>query len=59
MNRFGHRSWRYMAIIKNGVVEKQWQEPSINNEGTDNDPYIESTPEKCLDYLNKSKLSFF
>ena len=50
---FGMRSWRYMAIIKDGVVEKWWQEPGINNEGSDDDPYEKSTPENCLDYLEK------
>ena len=50
---FGNRSWRYMAVINNGVIEKWWQEPGINNEGTDNDPYVESTPEKMIEYLNK------
>ena len=50
---FGNRSWRFMAIINDGVVEKWWQEPSINNDGTDEDPYIESTPENCLEYLQQ------
>lgn len=48
---FGQRSWRYMAIIKDGIIEKWWQEPGINNNGTDEDPYVESTPENCLNYL--------
>ena len=48
---FGNRSWRYMAVVKDGVVEKWWQEPGINNEGTDDDPYVESTPENMIDYL--------
>ena len=52
---FGMRSWRYMAVVNNGVVEKWFQEPGINNEGTDDDPYVESTPEKMLDYLRKSE----
>ena len=51
---FGMRSWRYMAIIIDGVVEKWWQEPGINNEGIDDDPYVETTPENCLQYLDKS-----
>lgn len=50
---FGNRSWRFMAIINDGVVEKWWQEPGINNDGTDEDPYIESTPENCLEYLQQ------
>lgn len=48
---FGNRSWRYMCVINNGVVEKWWQEPGINNDGTDDDPYINTTPEKMVDYL--------
>ncbi len=52
---FGMRSWRYMAVINDGVVEKWFQEPGINNEGTDDDPYVESTPEKMLDYLRDSE----
>ena len=28
---FGMRSWRYMAVVNNGVVEKWFQEPGINN----------------------------
>ena len=52
-NGFGQRSWRYMAVIKDGVVEKWWQEPGINNTGSDEDPYIETTPKNCIDYLSK------
>lgn len=48
---FGLRSWRYMAVINDGVVEAWWQEPGINNDGSDDDPYVESTPEKMLHYL--------
>ena len=48
---FGMRSWRYMAVINDGVVEQWWQEPGINNEGEDDDPYIETTPENVLAYL--------
>ena len=52
---FGQRSWRYMAVINNGVVEKWFQEAGINNEGKDDDPYEETTPEKMLDYLRQSE----
>ena len=50
---FGLRSWRYMAIINNGIVEKWWQEPGINNNGEDDDPYIKTTPENCCGYLER------
>ena len=52
---FGQRSWRYMAIINDGVVEKWWQEPGINNSGSDDDPYTETTPENSINYLSASK----
>ena len=48
---FGNRSWRYMAVVNDGAVEKWWQEPGINNEGTADDPYVESTPDNMIDYL--------
>ena len=48
---FGNRSWRFMAVINDGVIERWWQEPGINNDGDDDDPYIESTPEKMMEYL--------
>ena len=52
---FGQRSWRYMAVINDGIVEKWWQEPGINNSGSDDDPYVETTPENSLKYLSASK----
>ena len=44
-----------MAVIDDGVVEKLWQEPGINNEGLDDDPYVESTPKNVVDYLRSCK----
>ena len=52
---FGNRSWRYMAVINDGVVEKWFQEPGINNEGIDDDPYFETTPKNMVDYLRNAK----
>ena len=48
---FGLRSWRFMCVINDGVIENWWQEQGINNDGSDDDPYEESTPEKCIAYL--------
>ena len=48
---FGLRSWRFMCVVNDGVIEQWWQEPGINNEGTDDDPYEQSTPENCMEYL--------
>ena len=51
---FGNRSWRYMAVINDCVIERWWQEPGINNEGLDDDPYVESTPEHMDIYLQQT-----
>src|SRR5688572_20774737 len=34
---FGQRSWRYAIVVKDGVIEKWFEEPGINDEGTDQD----------------------
>jgi len=54
---FGNRSWRYMAVFNDGVVEKWWQEPGINNDGEDEDPYGETTPENMVEYLKQTQIS--
>lgn len=47
---FGLRSWRYAAIINDGVVEAWFEEPGLeDNHGED--PYGESSPENVLKYL--------
>lgn len=48
---FGMRSWRYTAVIDDGVVAAMFVEPGINDVGDDADPYVESTPEKALDWV--------
>ena len=49
---FGQRSWRYCAIINDGIIEKWWQEDGMNNDGSDLDPYEQTTPENCIEYLS-------
>lgn len=51
---FGQRSWRYMAIINDGVIEAFFQEPGINNQSADADPYGETSPESCMSYLKSA-----
>ena len=48
---FGMRSWRYSAIINNGVVEQFFEEPGFNNESDDDDPYTVSAPEHVIKQL--------
>ncbi len=48
---FGQRSWRYSAVIDDGVVRAWFEEPGINDDGVDDDPYGESAPDKVLQWL--------
>ncbi|MYM53876.1 peroxiredoxin [Thalassovita mangrovi] len=50
---FGMRSWRYAAIVNNGIVEAWFEEPGrADNHGED--PYGESAPENLLKYLQNA-----
>ncbi len=48
---FGYRSWRYVMVVNDGVIEKWFEEPGINDEGADDDPYTVTNPEVVLAYL--------
>lgn len=48
---FGQRSWRYAAVIDDGVVQAMFVEPGINDDGSDDDPYVESNPQNVLDWM--------
>ncbi|WP_166415613.1 peroxiredoxin [Cochlodiniinecator piscidefendens] len=47
---FGDRSWRYAAVVKDGVVEAWFEEPGREDNHGD-DPYGESSPETVLAWL--------
>mgnify|MGYP000067051986 CR=1 FL=1 len=48
---FGMRSWRYATVIDDGKVVAWFQEPGINDNGLDSDPYEQSTPENIIGWL--------
>ena len=48
---FGDRSWRYAAVVDNGVIEKLFVENG-KSDNTDSDPYEQTTPEKVLEYVS-------
>ena len=50
---FGMRSWRYSALINDGVVEILNMEPGFNNFSDDDDPYEGSDPETMLNSIDK------
>ena len=51
---FGMRSWRYAAIINDGVVEAWFEEPGLMDNCPE-DPYGESSPENLMAHLNEAK----
>ena len=50
---FGLRSWRYAAVVDNGVIEKLFVEEGFRD-NADTDPYEVSTPENVLEYVKAS-----
>ncbi len=48
---FGSRSWRYAMVVENGKVVAWFEEPGINDDGSDEDPYVASKPENVLAWL--------
>jgi peroxiredoxin len=50
---FGMRSWRYAAIINDGVVEAWFEEPGLADNHPE-DPYGVSSPETVKEYLEKA-----
>ncbi len=53
---FGMRSWRYAAVINNGVVE-QWFEEEGYSDNCDSDPLRCSSPQNILAALKSKKLA--
>ncbi|MDE4174970.1 peroxiredoxin [Phaeobacter sp. PT47_59] len=51
---FGARSWRYAAVVNNGVIEAWFEEPGLCDNHAE-DPYGVSSPETVLSYLKTAK----
>lgn len=52
---FGYRSWRYSMVVADKVIEQFFEEPGINDDGSDDDPYTVTAPEVMIEYL-KTKM---
>ena len=50
---FGERSWRYAAVVNDGIIEKLFLEEGMRD-NADSDPYKESTPEAVLEYVKST-----
>lgn len=53
---FGMRSWRYGAVINDGVVE-QWFEEEGYSDNCETDPYGVSSPQNILEAVKKSDVA--
>jgi peroxiredoxin len=51
---FGMRSWRYAAVVENGIVRAWFEEPGLCDDAAD-DPYEASTPEALLGWLRSQR----
>jgi peroxiredoxin len=47
---FGERSWRYAAVVNDGVIEKLFEEAG-KRDNAPTDPYEATTPEAVLEYV--------
>ena len=50
---FGSRSWRYAAVVDNGVIQKLFVEDG-QRDNADTDPYEATTPEAVFEYVKTS-----
>ena len=50
---FGLRSWRYAAVVKNGIIEKLFVEPGAED-NCPTDPYGETSPQNVLKWLQEN-----
>ena len=50
---FGQRSWRYAAVVDNGIIEKIFVEEGMRD-NADTDPYEVSTPENVFEYVKST-----
>uniref|UniRef100_B0T9E4 Glutathione-dependent peroxiredoxin n=1 Tax=Caulobacter sp. (strain K31) TaxID=366602 RepID=B0T9E4_CAUSK len=53
---FGYRSWRYVMVVEDGVIVRWFEEPGINDQGVDDDPYDVTRPERVLEALYAAPL---
>ena len=52
---FGERSWRYAAVVKDGIIEKLFVEAG-QRDNADTDPYEVTTPDNVLSYVRSNVL---
>ena len=51
---FGYRSWRYAAVVEDGIIRAWFEEPGFADNASE-DPYGETAPQNILSYVQKAK----
>ena len=52
---FGMRTWRYVMYVDGMEIVYFSQEDGMNNDGSDDDPYVKTKPQVVLDWFNTEK----
>ena len=52
---FGERSWRYAAVVENGIIKKLFVEEG-KRDNADSDPYEATKPENVYSYIKSTIL---
>jgi peroxiredoxin len=50
---FGYRSWRYSMVVDDRRIKLFFEEPGINDDGADDDPYTVTKPDVMIEHLRK------
>ena len=52
---FGMRTWRYVMYVDDMEIVYFSQEDGMNNDGSDDDPYVKTKPQVVLDWFDTTK----
>ena len=52
---FGMRTWRYVMYVDDMEIVFFSQEDGMNNDGSDEDPYVNTKPQVVLDWFDTEK----
>ena len=50
---FGYRSWRYSMAVEDRKIVLFFEEPGINDVGSDDDPYTVTKPDVMIEHLRR------
>ena len=53
---FGLRSWRYSAIVEDGMIKQLFAEPGLSD-NAETDPFTVSDVYTMLDFINREETS--